>query len=450
MPNTLTDQYALVKTTTLDVNFIQLLLGKTVNYNDGFSRELFREGKHLRSLRAPTDSISARKGDTLLAVNTGIVTAPFTDKLPTRDGYFITYDATVRLFVEDARTFAIGYVQGIDPLQKTVDVILAALKREVARGQHDQMSDEYLRGVVEHETGIRRPLQLPWGMGEATLVVEYGVAILDAQTMSPRADPKRVAEIEEAERVAKERERLRREKEIELAKIEQQKNIRASQHDLDLHKQKDAQELDLGQWKHDRFKQEEGARRDAALEMEIEAARLQESEDRAQLRRLREQGIPTARIVQEYPELRYLLERRNLRTGELENEADLAQLTARIVEVESLRTHAVSHSNGIWTIGHMNIKVSRHELSEQEAELAQKPAQSLSYLVVEVIPPGQQDSNGGLRAQDLIYEIDKKPVVELADLAPYLDECQRRDGAVTVTYLRGEYSGVAVIVIPNA
>ena len=156
MPNTLTDSYQLVKTSTLEVNFIQNLLHNVIVGNkDGFSLELFRNGSYVRSIRTPTDTTAAHKGDTLLAVNLGIITVPLTDKVRTadEDDYVIAYDATVRLMVRDSHRFAIGYVQGIDPLQKTVDVILAVLKRSIAQSQHDAVSEEGLRKVVKNNTG---------------------------------------------------------------------------------------------------------------------------------------------------------------------------------------------------------------------------------------------------------------------------------------------------------
>lgn len=473
MQNTLTDEYSLIKVTTLDANFIQLLLGKTVNYNDGFCRELFRDGKHLRSLRSPSDTFSARKGDTMLSVNMGIVTVPFRDKIPTRDGYFLSYDATVRLLVVDPRIFAVCYVQRIDPLQKTIDIILAALKREVARGLHDDMSDQYLREVVENDTGSPMHVQMPWGPANVTHVVEYGVAILDAQTMSPHADPKRIEEIKEAQRVEDEKERLRKEREIELARMRKEQEIELArlekreaieteqmrmqdalarqQREIDIRKHDEALEDDRKQWEHEREKLEDGRRRDAALEMNIEAARQQFVEDRALLRRLREQGIPTATIVQEYPELLYLLERRDILDNKrVLNAAELEQINARIVQAESPTTHAVTCSDGIWTIGHFSMKVSPHVLSEHEAGLAQMPAQSLGYLVEELIGTGQHEHEVDPQPEDLIYLIDNQPVPKLDDLAPYLDERQQQGNAVKVTYLRGEISGVVTIVIPSA
>jgi hypothetical protein len=470
MPNTLTDQYQIVKTSTLDANFIQILLGKTVNYNDGFCRELFRDGKHLRSLRSPTDSFSARKGDTMLSVNMGIVTLPFADKIPTRDGYFISYDATARLIVQDPRTFAVCYMQGIDPLQKTVDVILAALKKEVARGKHDDMSDVFLRSVVESHTGARRPLQTQLGWQDVTPVVEYGVAIVDAQTMSPHADPKRTAEIEEAKRVEQEKERLRKEKEIELAKLQQREALQAEQlrvqdelakqqRVIDERKYAEAHQDDLKQFEHDRYKLEQAARRNAALDMQIEAARQQEAGDRALLRRLRDQGIPTITILQEYPELGYLLERRDVLTGQLLNGPELRQLTTPEARPSSSSgsnasdtardLHGITReprADDIYTISHLSIKVSRHVLSEHETGLAQAQDQSFGYLVEVVLTSWPQEQD--LQAQDLIYQIDDKPVPELNDLAPYLDMRQLRGEPIKVTYLRGEDSLVTLIDIP--
>lgn len=470
MPNTLTDRYDLVKTSILDVNFIQFLLGKTVNYNDGFCRELFRDGKHLKSLRSPADSFAARKGDTMLSVNMGIVTVPFTDKIPTVDGYYLSYDATVRLIVLDPRTFTVCYVQSVDPLQKTVDVILAALKREVALGHHDKMNDVFLRGVVENQSGVRRPYQTQLGMWEATLVAEYGVAILDAQTMSPHADPKRVAEIEEAKRVERERERIRKEQEIELAKLKQREVLQAEQlrvqdertkqqRAIDERNRDNAHDDDLRQFEHDRYKLEQGARRDAALEMEIAAARQREADDRALLHSLRAQRLPTATILQEYPELGYLLERRDVLNGQLLNAEELKQITSPVVQSSTSSggasdgardLHGITREqreDDIYSISHLGVKISRHKLSERESDLAQSPGQSFGYLVEAVIVSGAHEQD--LQQQDLIYQIDDKPVPELHDLAPYLDACQLRGNPVKVTYLRGEDSLVTLISIPS-
>ena len=475
MPNTLTDQYQLVKTSTLDANFIQVLLGKTVNYNDGFCRELFRDGRHLKSLRSSSDSFTARKGDTMLSVNTGIITVPFTDKIPTRDGYHISYDATVRLAVADPRVFAVSYVQNVDPLQKTLDVIRAALLREVARGQHDAMTDVYLRSVVENDTGVRRPTQTPWGPMDTTLIVEYGVAILDAQTMIPHADPKRVAEIEEARRVALEKERLRKEEEIEKAKLAQQEvlererlrvqdELARQQRVIDERKQEEAKKDDLEQWEHDRFKHEQGIRRDVALDIEIQGVRQREADDRAFYRELRGKGYSTANILSDYPELGYLLERRDVLTGQLLNGAELKQISSAATPQAAATSSTSNNSSGpdelfgvtrepraddIFTISHLGVKVSRHTLTEQEVEWIQSPGQSFAYFVEAEVASGADDDDGDLQREDLIYQIDDKPVPELTELAPYLDTQQRKGNPVKVTYLRGRDSMVTLMEISS-
>jgi hypothetical protein len=477
MPNTLTDQFQLVKTTTLDANFIQVLLGKTVNYNDGFCRELFRDGKHLTSLRSPRDTFSAHKGDTMLSVNMGIVTVTFTDKIPTRDGYYISYDATARLLVLDPRTFAVCYVQGIDPLQKTVDVVLAALKREVAEGKHDAMSAVYLRGIVENDTGPRKLTQTQVGLVEVTPIVEYGVAILDAQTMSPHADPKRIAELEEIQRVRTEQERLAREQEIALAtqrhreaveraRMSSQDRLDQQQAVINRHRQDEALEIDQVQWGHDRFQLEEGQRRDAALKMQIERAQRKEAADSELLDDLRSQGYSSAAILQHHPDLRYLFEHRDLMTGQLLNGDELLQLSATAAAPTTspsssapdalLAMHGItSEPRGgdlLYTISHFGVTVSRHALSEQELQWTQIPDQSFAYLV-EVVATGPIDQE--LKPQDLIYQIDNIPAPEIAELGPYLTMQQQRGNPVRVTYLRhnddgGMFSDVALITIPQA
>lgn len=484
MPNTLTDQYQLVRTSTVDTTFIQILTGKTVNYNDGFCRELFRDGKHLQSLRSASDSFSARKGDTVLTVNMGVITVPFTDKLPTRDGYHLTYDGTVRLAVWDARTFATCYQQSIDPLQKTLDAIRATLLREVARDQHDVVDDVRLRYLVEHNVpgAPRRPTSTPWGPRDIAVVIEYGVAILEAQTMIPHADPRRTAEIEEerrrkrqeeeeATRVARERERLAKEQAIEQARLAQQEvlqrerlrvqdELAQQQRLIDERKLREAHTDSNAQWEHERIQHEQSLRRDAALQLEIEQVRQQVAEDRALLRRLREQGFATADILREHPELDYLFERRNVLTGSLLNPEVLKSIAGGTAQAmpaddtpsadgvsEKYGVTRESHDDDHFTLAHLGIAVSRHELNAKQIEYAQTPGQSLAYFVEKVLPTGDQAQD--LQKGDIIYQINDQSVPELPDAATLLDTLQAEGNPVKVTYLRGMTSLVTYIEIPS-
>lgn len=217
---------------------------------------------------------------------------------------------------------------------------------------------------------------------------------------------------------------------------------------------------DRKQWEHDRFKLEQGARRDAALGMEIAAAQQREAEDRALLKDLRVRRWSTATILQEHPELGYLLERRNVLNGDVLNSEELKQISTPVAHPTASSgvapdvtrdLHGITREpreDDIYTISHFSIKVSRRKLSEREAELTQSPAQSFAYFVEGVLASGSNEQD--LQPQDLIYQIDDKPVPELIDLAPYLDTRQQRGEPVKVTYLRGENLSVTIIDIPSA
>lgn len=489
MANALTDQYQLVRTSTVDASFLQNLLGKTINYNDGFVRELFRDGRRIGSIYSHADTVQARRGDTLLSVNMGIVTVPFTDQLATRDGYTMTYDGTVRLRVWDPRTFAVCYQQGIDPLQKALDAIRAALLREIARTVHDNVTDAYLRNVVEYEVAPRQPAPYGWGLRDAALVAEYGVAILDAQTMVPRADPKRVAEIAEIERVQREQERLERERQIKLAELRQQENIRLAE----LRKQEATQREELRvtdelarqqrvidertlkeqladedarkdfervQMERDAIVRirirEQDVLNDAAVQIRIAEAQERRREDRALLRRLREQGVSTDRIVREYPELTYLFERRDLISDQIVEAPPTRQIREPATPAgehrsdagESQQSYGVvsePHPDDEHTLSHLGIKVSRHELTDQEMSWSGATSH-LAYFIEDVLPDWEGDQQ--LRKGDFIFALADTSVPELPELAVLLDSLQSQDSLVKVTLLRGTVPVVVYVTIP--
>ncbi len=456
MSNTLTDQYQLVRITTVDAGFWQNLLGKPINYNDGFCRELFRDGRHIGSIRSDADTASAKRGDTILSVNMGIVTVPFTDKLPTRDGYQLGYDGTVRLQVGDPRLFATCYQQAIDPLQKAIDSIRGALTREIARTQHDDATGEYLRHIVEYYSGQHGTFPTPGGLREVTIIAEYGMLILDAQTLIPRPDPQRKVDKEEDERVKRETERLRKDEQIELARLSQQWVVGEEQRKHDIRTRENQLDDDSARRDHARVQQEQDVLHAAAVKLRIESAQEQAQQDRDLLRRLRDDEWPRDRILREYPELAYLFERRDILTGQLMEPESQPRIAGPATAVtlqpgttspaEVYGVSSESRPDDLSTISHLGIRVSRHKFSDEE--MGWSGAKSgLAYFIEDVIPDWKGEQK--LKKGDFLFEIADRPVPELPELARLLNELNAGDRPVKITYLRGTAVLVAYADIPS-
>lgn len=296
--------------------------------------------------------------------------------------------------------------------------------------------------------------------------------------MSPRADPERVAEVAEIERVKKEQDRIARDQAIKLTELKNKevvdtealrvKDVLAQQQrEIDERQRDEALADNRAKWQEAQYQEEQKRLRDAAVDIRIEQARSTAEADARLLNQLRSQGYSTANILQEYPELRYQFEKRDLVSGTLLNGDELLRLgaanaapaapaapsggSAAATSEPKFGLTREPREDDILTISHLGVTVSHHTLTKEERDSTQIPDLAFAYQVETVVSTGPLRQK--LQQADLIYQIGDYPVPEFAKLAPYLDTLQKEGKPARLTYLRrGEdgdlYSDVALLSIP--
>lgn len=154
MINEQTDLLDLVRVETIKPS----LFGTKIVPAHGFSREVFRQGTHIGSVRAPEDinllapgqhpgmqELKASTQDTLVTVNMGLRTLDLKGIFYTEDGYKPTYDVQLEIRVNNPLLFAQHYMTRSDPIALMKSAIVQEFNEYALRTLHENLSQTKLR-----------------------------------------------------------------------------------------------------------------------------------------------------------------------------------------------------------------------------------------------------------------------------------------------------------------
>ena len=150
-PNALTNQYGLIHSTTVETMFG--LGEKTFNPEHGFSLEVYRDRRHLYSLRVNDDGMGEdvpksvtearlRNGDVIYRVNLAPQKLSVTGSIYTKDRFNPGYSAEVTLRINNPLAFLGSYFQNTDPLAQMRSGIEEAFQRYARETEHDRIKEK--------------------------------------------------------------------------------------------------------------------------------------------------------------------------------------------------------------------------------------------------------------------------------------------------------------------
>jgi TIR domain len=150
MTNTITDQHNLVKVETITGGI--LFWRKVIDYNDGFLRVIFRDGRYHGSILTPHDIARAHNGDTLYTINASSISLNLKGTIRTKDGFIPSYETTLLIRIINPVPFAICYIQSNDPLGMVVTMVQNAITREANHSLHKELKADNLEQVIISST----------------------------------------------------------------------------------------------------------------------------------------------------------------------------------------------------------------------------------------------------------------------------------------------------------
>ena len=138
-------------------------LGKTIIASTGFSKEIFRNGRHEASVRLDEPGISlesspalnqykARNGDRVLTVNLGPAQLPLKGNFYTKDNYSPSYEVLLELKVSNPSLFAERYLQQSDPAGILQMAIIQEFDEYAIRTPHSLLNKTKLRHDARYNT----------------------------------------------------------------------------------------------------------------------------------------------------------------------------------------------------------------------------------------------------------------------------------------------------------
>lgn len=193
MTNDITRSISLViNDEVIQTNF----LGKTINSSTGFSKEIFRNGRHEASVcladvtiiveSSPAqDQYKARNGDRMLTINLGPAQLLLKGNFYTKDNYTASYEVLLELKVNNPSLFAQRYLQQSDPAGILQMAIIQEYDTYAARTPHNQLDRTKLRYDARYNTQSAK----------------VGIVVVEIYKSEIYADPRR-ARINEMEQEA--------------------------------------------------------------------------------------------------------------------------------------------------------------------------------------------------------------------------------------------------------
>lgn len=154
MSNEQTDALGLVVVDILNTG----LFGTRVVAAHGFSKEVFRQGLHIGSVRAPEDlnlltpdhnpsvhELKVNAQITLVTVNMGLRILDIRGSFHTRDGHAPTYDVQLEIRINNPLLFAQHYLRHSDPVALVKSAIIQEFNEYALRTFHENLSQTKLR-----------------------------------------------------------------------------------------------------------------------------------------------------------------------------------------------------------------------------------------------------------------------------------------------------------------
>lgn len=137
------------------------LLKRTEQAAPGLSKEIYREGQHLCSLRMDETGIDStvkpgiptailNHGDDIFSVYLGERIRVLSGPLRTKDDYRPGYQIELRLRINDPLRFLHYYFQQLDPVGRLIKSIEGSLKAYARATLHDQISEKRLINIVRY------------------------------------------------------------------------------------------------------------------------------------------------------------------------------------------------------------------------------------------------------------------------------------------------------------
>ena len=138
-------------------------LGKTISASTGFSKEIFRDGRHVASVRFVDTTISvesspaqdqfkARQGDRMLTINLGPARLPLKGNFYTKDTCTASYEVLLEIKVNNPSLFALCYLQQSDPAGILQMAIIQAYDTYAGRTPHNLLDKTKLRHDARYNT----------------------------------------------------------------------------------------------------------------------------------------------------------------------------------------------------------------------------------------------------------------------------------------------------------
>ncbi|GCE25497.1 hypothetical protein KDA_09810 [Dictyobacter alpinus] len=148
--NVLTNYYNMIIRKTVEPVFG--FFDRTVLAVEGFSMEVYRDGRFICSLRTTDQGMGQdtpqsigeaklRSGDVIHYVNLGPQELQLSARLTTKDRYNPSYTATVMLRINNPQAFLQCYVQNLDPLGLMKRGIEEAFQRYARENDHDRIKE---------------------------------------------------------------------------------------------------------------------------------------------------------------------------------------------------------------------------------------------------------------------------------------------------------------------
>lgn len=154
MNNEQTDVLDLVHVDTLNTG----IFGEKIGAAHGFSKEIFRQGLHTGSVRAPEDTnllapdhnpstreLKVNGQVTLVNVNLGLRTLDLKGSFHTQDGFTPSYDVQLELRINNPLWFAQHYLRRSDPIALVKSAIIQEFNEYALRTIHENLSQTKLR-----------------------------------------------------------------------------------------------------------------------------------------------------------------------------------------------------------------------------------------------------------------------------------------------------------------
>lgn len=217
MPNNMTRNLSLVHgDETIQAGF----LGRTITAATGFSKELFRNGRHEASIRHDDPTLSleslpgqeqykAKNGDRLLTINLGPTQLTLKGIFYTKDNYSASYEVLLELKVNNPSLFAQRYAQESDPVNILQMGIIQEYDTYAARTLHNMLDKTKLR----HDALYNRQS------------AKVGITVAEIYKSEIYADPRK-ARINELEREAEvQKSEITITSEVELLKAQETRKL---------------------------------------------------------------------------------------------------------------------------------------------------------------------------------------------------------------------------------